>query len=322
MATVLCLSDLWPPFPGGAERLMFNLARHLQHAGHDVHVLTGYEAARQHDGPPVHVAPIGVFDERDAGAAIVRQALVDLQPDVILAHHLYAYEFELELLASGIPLVHVVLNGHRIEGASLAVFISEWVARQADRQPHDLVITPPVFDDVIAAEHGSAIGFVKPLPHKGIDLLYRIARLLPRRRFVVLRGEWQTLEVIRPARNITFLEPVVDMRDFWAKCRMVLMPSLSEDAGTVAQEATVNGLPCISSDVGGLAETNGGGVLLAPMDAHRWVTAIKELDDPARYRMVVDRQTTHLAATDQTGRLDELAARITTLAVREEEPVA
>lgn len=313
---LLAISDLWLPFPGGAERLMFNICRHLSQTM-DVKVLTGYEAALRGDGPPVAIcADIGVGPDHAMGAARIQEAIAAAEPDVLLVHHFYAHEFEAELVESGIPLVQVVLNGGRIPSASLAVFISAFVRSQADSLPQDLTITPPAFGDVVAASHGDAIGFIKPIPHKGVEMVYRIARRFPRRRFVILRGEWQDLEVIRPAPNIEFMEPVADIRDFYAECRLLLVPSLSEDAGTVAQEATLNGLPCLSSAVGGLVETNAGGVLLPPHDVGSWVRAIQNLDIPNRYRERVSQQERHLSAVGHVGKLDDLAERVLALGAK------
>lgn len=308
---IVCLSDLWPPFPGGAERLMFNLARDLLRRGMPVHTVTGYEAALQHDGPPVTALPIGVGPTHAEGAAMLAAALAQLHPDVILTHHHYAMEFEAELVATGVPLVQVVLNGHRIPQAALAVYISRWVRGQVGgAQPQDLVLTPPAFPDIVAGRHGPHIGMVKPLTHKGIDLLYQLAELLPDRSFLVLRGEWQTLEDIRVYPNVAFMDPVVDMRDFYAECRLLLVPSRSEDAGTVAQEAALNGLPCLASNVGGLAETNRGGLLLPPDVPRAWVRAIRKLDAPRTYQALAARQRAYLDRTNHAGTLDVLAERI------------
>lgn len=312
---ILVLSDLWLPFPGGAERLMFNVARTLLGRGHDMVVLTGYEHPQQFDGPPVVSAPIGVFANRDAGARIVGDMLDSFEPDVILTHHLYAYEFETLLTAHKPPmLVQLVLNTRRLARADLAVFISRFALRNVDGglQGGDMIITPPAFDDVIADGHGEAIGFIKPIEHKGVDLVYDIAQRMPDRQFVVLRGEWQTLEVMPdpPLANVTFLEPVDDIRDFYKLVRVVLMPSISEDAGTVAQECALNRIPCISSNVGGLRETNVGGIRITERSPERYVRAIVSLDVPRRYDDVVARQTRKFNETRQEVRMSMLAERI------------
>lgn len=313
---ILFLSDLWVPFPGGAERLAFNVARSLQRRGESIAVVTGYGPAKEFDGPPVRVLPIPVGPNRDEGGRMVADLLGMVKPSVILTHHYYASQFSPEIIASGIPFVQIVLNGHRIPEAALAVYISRWVRDQCGgAQPQDIVMTPPAFDDVVASEHGDAIGFIKPLPHKGVELVYRIAALMPERRFVILRGEWQDLEVIRPAPNIEFMEPVDDIREFYARCRMVLMPSLSEDAGSVCQEATLNGLPCLSMRVGGLAETGAYGLSFLPEEPVRaWVESIRQLDDPTSYEGVVSHQRYGLSLVDHAGSLDLLAQRIKGLA--------
>ena len=46
---IVCLSDLWLPFPGGAERYIANISQALIDRGHEVHVLTSYAPAK-----PVH----------------------------------------------------------------------------------------------------------------------------------------------------------------------------------------------------------------------------------------------------------------------------
>lgn len=310
MTRILCLSDLWLPFPGGAERLIFNIARDLMRRGLDVHVVTGYEAAQQFDGPSVTHLSIPTGPDREEGAAVVTDLIRAGTPDVVLTHHHWAHEFGVDLVASTVPVVQVVLNGGRIPGAALAVYISEWVrGRAGGTSPADMVITPPAFPDVVADTHADAIGFIKPIPHKGVDLIYQIAAAMPARRFVVLRGEWQTLEMIRPAPNIEFVEPVDDIRDFYGRCRLMLVPSLYEDAGTVPQEATLNGLPCISTAVGGLAETNAGGILL-PYVADQWVATIEALDDPTTYARVVERQREALDAYDHDRRLAALAGLV------------
>lgn len=314
---ILVLSDLWVPFPGGAERLMFNLARDLMRRGEDVRVLTGYHPAKQFDGPRFDVIEV---PENEIGADRLAFWIDAISPDLILTHHYWALHFEDVIASSTMPIVQVVLNGRRLQCATMAVFISNDVRNRPGMNPlsQDMVIHPPAFDDVRADSHGDAIGFIKPLPHKGVDLFYEIARAMPDRQFVCLRGEWQDIETIVELPNVEFMEPVDDIRDFYKRVRLVLVPSLSEDAGTVAQECAVNGIPCISSDVGGLRETNVGGRILDTRDPTEWVKTIDSFDDPywiervvPRMQGLVDGQPGNPMA--QTDLLDEFATRVAML---------
>lgn len=311
---VLVLSDLWLPFPGGAERLMFNLARELdQRGGFEIRVLTGYELAQAFDGPPVDARSIGTVDE--PGWKQVEAVIDGFGPDVILTHHHYARLFEWQLSSLGIPIVQVVLNGGRLPCAAHAVYITEHVrGLDPSARASDQTIWPPATVDVVASSHGDAIGFIKPIRHKGVDLFWRLAAAMPDRRFVCLRGEWQTLEIVHPRPNVLLLDPVDDIRQFWARVDRVIVPSLSEDAGTVAQEATANGVPCISSDVDGLRETNGGGIRLDPTDLLAWQHAIRVLDNPVEYDAWVAGQRRWYDAHDHPARLAALADTIRMIA--------
>lgn len=309
---ILVISDLWPPFPGGAERFVFNVARELRARGHEIHVLTSYTARQTFDGIEPVWGNIGVNDLRPMGAKLILDHIHALKPDAILTHHYFAYTFEREIFDLPLPVVQIVHNGRRLPKAAIAVFNSEWTASQkgSARRPEDLVILPPAYPDVIADTHGDCIGFVKPIPHKGVELVYALAKRMPERKFLVLRGEWQTLETIEQIQNVEFLNPVDDVRDFYRRCRIVLMPSLTEDAGTIPQECALNGIPCISTNVQGLNETNGGGIRREPNHVGQWMDAIESLDEPGFYAETVGRQTAHLATFEWPAKFDALDAAL------------
>lgn len=239
------------------------------------------------------------------------QGFLDQQkPDVIVTHHFFAREFEKELFGGPIPVVNLMYNANRLERAALTVYISQHVYNTSGGRPGDMIIMPPAFEDIVAPTHGSFIGFIKPIAHKGIALVYQIAAQMLDRDFLVLRGEWQDIEDIRRGLpNVFFIDPVHDMRTFYEKCRVMLVPSTSEDAGTVPQEAALNGLPCISSGVMGLKETNGGGIVL-PYVVPAWVATIKDLDNPVYYAEIAARQKTHIASLNWPAQFDELSEKI------------
>lgn len=302
---LLFLSDLWTPFPGGAERFLSNIAHELRKRGHEIHVLTSYERAVDIDGIAIHFRDIGVNARRGEGEEIIKQMVHEIKPDMMFTHHFFASEFKSLVIQFLMPVVQVVHNGGKIPGAALAIFNSQYTRSQTTSNEKDMVILPPAYEDIVADLHGDSIGFVKPIHHKGVDFVYRLAAHFPERKFLILRGEWQNLEDIRQLPNVTFMEPVNDIREFYSKCRLMLMPSWSEDAGTIPQEAALNGLPCISTDVMGLPETNGGGIIL-PRDENLWRAAIEKLDDPAYYQSIAERQREYVKSIRWDEKFDAL----------------
>jgi glycosyltransferase involved in cell wall biosynthesis len=314
---IAVISDLWPPFPGGAERFIFNIARELKRRGHEISVLTSYANAAEFDGIKPTWKSVGchAYDHHEGhthadGWKDVEDFLNTSRAEIILTHHFFADEFKTEFLNSPIPVVQLVHNGVRNQNAALAIFNSDFTRARASAQPQDLTIIPPAFDDIVAPEHGPYIGFIKPIQHKGIDFLYQVAARLPNKEFLILHGEWQHLEDIRRGLpNVFFMPPVHEMTTFYSRCRMLLVPSLQEDAGTVPQEAALNGLPCISSNVMGLSQTNRGGIVL-PLNEEAWVRAIQQLDNPTYYNQIVESQKNYIQSLDWTKQFDDLSARI------------
>lgn len=131
------------------------------------------------------------------------------------------------------------------------------------------------------------VTLINPVPRKGSDLALQIARLCPEIPFSFVEGWRLSAEKRRDlARqladlpNVTFSPSQDDMRKVYGKCRILLAPSVWEEAfGRVVTEAQINGIPVVASTRGGLPEAVGeGGVLLAPDGpVTEWVTAIREL---------------------------------------------
>jgi Glycosyl transferases group 1 len=322
MARILIISDLWLPFPGGAERMIANITDALAERGHKIKILTSYAKARSKYS--MMITDIGVGERHAEGWEFIQEFIWESNPEVLLTHHYFSREFP-QLFQLPIPSVQIVHNGQRSEFASLAIFNSQFTAKQSPMGPQDMVILPPAGNDVIAEGNPfqrECIGHIKPIPNhfwkgkwygKGIDLTYRLAWIMSERKFLVLRGEWQDCERIDKLDNIEFMEPVDDIREFYARCRLVLMPSSSEDAGTVGQECALNGIPCISSNVGGLIETNAGGIVLPPHDILPWLNAVAAMDNLDHYNDVVRRQRLYVAMLDWPKQFDELSKKIEAL---------
>lgn len=310
---ILILSDLWLPFPGGAERYISNVADALVARGHEVSVLTSYALAKpQNPAIPIIIEDIGVYDRHAEGVNTILDFIND-PLDLILTHHFFAGEFAKLLTvfaASELPFVEIIHNRQRHPSASLAIFNSRHIAERSGYRAGDIIMLPPAGANTVAETSGDYIGHIKPLGGKGIDCTYRLAQAFPERKFLVLRGEWQNSEDIQRFPNVEFMEPVDDIREFYSRCRLLLMPSLSEDAGTVPQECALNGIPCISSNVGGLPETNGGGILLPPNDVTAWAEQILRLDKPDYYLRTAHRQREYVAGLNWEGKFDEIDRKV------------
>lgn len=322
MARIAVVSDLWPPFPGGAERMLFNIARELQNRGHKIFVLTSYANAAEFDGIKPTWIPLGVraYDNEPGhghadGLRDIENFLSECRANFILTHHFFAREFT-ELFYFNIPTIQVVHNGFRHPKATWAIFNSSYTRARGHAHTDDITMLPPAFEDIVAKNHGSHIGFIKPIAHKGINFLYQIADRMPEKNFMVLHGEWQNGEDIRRGLpNVFFMPPVHEMPTFYEKCRIMLVPSTQEDAGTVPQEAALNGIPCISSNVMGLAETNKGGIVL-PLHLESWVSAIRNLDDSRNYDAVAQQQKAYIQSLKWSDQFDDLSRRICQLVGR------
>jgi glycosyltransferase involved in cell wall biosynthesis len=99
--------------------------------------------------------------------------------------------------------------------------------------------------------------------------------------------------------NVTLMPNDPDARKFYRRTKILLMPSLVENAGLVASEAMMNGIPVIASNRGGLPETVGeAGILIdipswytpksttlpTAEEVEPWIAAIQRLwDDAAEY---------------------------------------
>jgi glycosyltransferase involved in cell wall biosynthesis len=314
------VTDLWPPFPGGAERFIFNISRELKNRGHEIFVLTSYANAAEFDGIKPTWKSVGCHQyDNDPGHTHadgwrdISEFLYQSRVDVVLTHHFFAHEFRQEFFEDGeIPVVQLVHNGTRNPKAAIAIFNSDFTRARGAAMPGDFTIIPPAFDDCRAATHDSYIGFIKPIQHKGVDFMYKLAAHCSNRNFMVLHGEWQVHEDIRRGLpNIFFMPPVHEMKTYYEKVCMMIVPSINEDAGTVPQEAAVNGIPCISTNVMGLAQTNRGGIILAPNNVSVWAAEIDRLyNSQDYYRSVVQRQNEYIAGLNWPRQFDELSEKI------------
>ena len=151
--------------------------------------------------------------------------------------------------------------------------------------------------------------FVNPEPRKGVHVFARIAEVLSLRRpdipLLLVEGAFKAgilpqLGVdLGRLPNLKVVPNSPDPRKFLATTKLLLMPSLMENAALLATEAMLNGIPVLASNRGGLPETIGQAGFLFDIPARYttetraipteaevapWVEAIIRLwDDPSWY---------------------------------------
>jgi len=131
------------------------------------------------------------------------------------------------------------------------------------------------------------VTFINPHPYKGRDIALSLARLCPEIPFVFVES-WrlsdqhrqQLNENLATLPNATLMRPQRDMRKVYERCKILLAPSMWEEAyGRVVTEAQLSGIPAIASTRGGLPEAVGtGGILLDPAQPITdWAAIIRKL---------------------------------------------
>jgi glycosyltransferase involved in cell wall biosynthesis len=157
---------------------------------------------------------------------------------------------------------------------------------------------------------GRFVTFVNPVPAKGVAWFVGIARELWRRRpeipLLVVEGRGNTGWLRRLPADLSELKNIHGMhstpwpRQFYAKTRIVVVPSLGEETfGRVAAESLANGIPVLASSRGALPETLGSAgfvfdipekyktestLIPTAKEVGPWVEVIERLwDDPAFY---------------------------------------
>jgi glycosyltransferase involved in cell wall biosynthesis len=189
---------------------------------------------------------------------------------------------------------------------------------------------PIAGDEVIAvSREPTFVTFINPEPIKGVAVFARIAEEIscrhPEIPFLVVKSRRSSDVLVTTAlaggfdlrrhSNIAVAEPVPEPRRIYAVTRVLLVPSLIDNAPRVAAEALLNGIPVIASDCGGLPETLHGGGFVLPLPSclissatvpppadvlERWVNlTIRLMTDQVFYREAAERAYYSGRAYDQ-----------------------
>lgn len=300
------------PVPAIAQPALRVLAAESNGVRHDIVCV---DAARKHHW------------EQDAGAeyhARLDRLVREFHPDVALTFGGDPGDARRRevLRAAGTRVVFALHNlaylRHRPAHVDAFLAPTEFLARryrETWQVPVSVLPTPLVPQGIVSDRHEPVFTtFVNPEPAKGVWLVARLAELLGEHRpdipLLVVEGRAPASNLVAAGKatgadltrfpNLMFSRAMPDAAALWATCRIILAPSVVEEAaGRAVLEAMANGAVPLVSDRGALPETvaDAGVVLPLPPEmtlgssapvaqerARPWFDAITSLvDDEARH---------------------------------------
>lgn len=322
---LLYVSGSYIPAAGGSEQSMHTLMASLVERGQNVQVLTRQEIGQQkkEDIDGVTVQRI----QSEELETVFQETVQGSQPDAVMTQLMWSERVIRLCNNLGLPSVYFVRSpGGNLDisyGGShevTEVITNSTVTQRfiIDRWDRQSTIVNPLIDFskyIVSVKQPGSIGMVNPVIPKGGLILKDIAISMPDRNFVAARGwdflkdptgeHWDLTKMQEMADahndelhipdsidlsgvdNLHIEGPFRDMRDFYSRLSLLLVPSIWDEAfGRVVVESMINGIPVLASDRGNLPTTlgNGGIVIKDPFDINEWKRNIELMDDETTYR--------------------------------------
>ena len=280
---------LYPPEHNcGAEWMLHYMLKDLQSKGHNIRVLL-------HDANKYKIRNNYVFDGID---------VFPPNPNVIdgLMRWGHAIFTHLDYTRWTIhtaklykkPVFHLIHNSHPYpeiidaEKKQHIIYNSEWLKELLNYKFSNFIVTPPVdynyYDLGNEPEKSEYITLINLNENKGGKIFAEIAREMPHKSFLGVLGSYDE-QITQTLPNVTYVPNSPNIKQWYAKTRILLMPSKYESWGRTATEAMCSGIPVICSDTPGLRENcEKGGIFIKNRDnVKEWVEAITKLDDKKAY---------------------------------------
>lgn len=189
-------------------------------------------------------------------------------------------------------------NGYEEGDLDLVVFNTKWVQKETGWGGDSIVIHPPIFkEEYLVERRGHCLTQINLSRKKGGEFFWEIARALPGRQFLAVKGRERDQVIpdeIPP--NVELIEYTSDIRSVYERTGVLLMPSQgyreqhrwtdefsAESYGRVAVEAAISGIPVIAYSAPGIKEALGSAGIYCPMEVSSWVKKIEELLCDADY---------------------------------------
>jgi glycosyltransferase involved in cell wall biosynthesis len=208
---------------------------------------------------------------------------------VVLVHHNTFERTKHALITAEARVDLVVVNSEWMRDD-----LGRWFAAQGALPPPTVIVRPLVDPDEYATTPGDRITMVNlqrtgegpEAIGKGGEVFWRIARRMPRTRFLGVVGAYGD-QVVEELPNVEVLAHVPHHRmrdDVYGRTRILLCPSKYESWGRAAAEATCSGIPVIAHPTPGLVESLGdAGIFVDRDNIDGWIAAIRRLSSAAQW---------------------------------------
>lgn len=306
-----------PVHMAGSETMLHAMLTALVQAGHEVHVVV----TREPDELDADLDGVHVYRRTENAAD---DQVLALRPDVIVTHHAEVHRAKRLSARLSCRLVHLLHSDAEfacrdtaLQRPDLVVFNTHWV-RDAFRtswgpERSGIVVHPPIDPKRHQVTPGSKVTLVNLSEAKGSAVFYELARQMPDVEFLGVVGGYDH-QVIETLPNVEIHPHTADPREFWAKTRLLLIPSAHESFGMVGIEAAVSGIPAIAHPTPGLRESLGD----AGTFAHRsmvgdWMETIRFLLQPTEWQAASTRARARAAELTTTEGLTRWVAAVEAL---------
>lgn len=284
---ILFSVHLYPPVHNcGGEYYIHNMAKYLISKGHRVRVLL--HQANQHK-----ITKMYMHEGVEVWPPMRQLDVLIAWADRVFTHLEYTNWTTHICKIYKRPCFFIVHNTHSYKCAEdaripLNIIYNSQFAKDKLNYPHpNMVLHPPVdyrvYDVCPNPIDNNFITLINLNKNKGGEIFYEIARRMPNKMFLGVRGSYDE-QIVQDLPNVLILDNTPEILPIYRQTRVLLMPSEYESWGMTCTEAMSNGIPVICSPTFGLKENaDYAGIYVERDDIDGWVMEIKKLDQKKNY---------------------------------------
>ncbi|MYU12637.1 glycosyltransferase [Streptomyces sp. SID8361] len=327
---ILYVSADYAPNASGADISAHSLLSGLGARGFNIIALIDERLRQRTDSHYRDETGVSFRYTADADLELTLDGLrTTLRPDVVMTQGLWLDRMLDWSASREVPLIWFVRSMehndcvHAIDAArptwlvANSPAVADYISRVWNR---DSVTLLPLIEpaEFLAPERtpDGTVTLINPVAQKGGALFSQLATSCPERAFRAVRG-WRQDGLAKPVyvempANVTVDGPFTDMRQVYAGSRLLLVPSVWEEAfGRVVVEAMINGIPVLVSDRGALPWLVGdAGTVVSADSPEAWQKALEAYDDPAVYEAASRKGIERARMFHPERLIDEFASRL------------